>query len=74
MPLGPMKRFKYRGKTYARCKGCGMVGYVGWTHMHGTDVDGHEYGVNWYRSVSELEHRLKEGRVPPGTILRGTRT
>jgi len=74
MPFGPMIRFKYRGKVYNRCKGCGLVGLDGWTHMHHKDVDGHEYGVNWYRSVSELEERLKESENAPDTILRGTRT
>jgi hypothetical protein len=73
MALGPFKHFRYRGKVYTRCGGCGMVGYEGWAHAHANDVDGHEYGVNWYRSVSELEHRLKKSALPPGTILRGTR-
>jgi len=72
MPLGPMKRFKYRGTVYQRCKGCGMVGRDGWAHVHGVDVDGHEYGQNWYRSVDELEHRLRESSLPPGTIFRGS--
>ncbi len=73
MSLGPMTQFVYKGKRYARCKGCGMVGRDGWAHMHSKDVDGHEYGSNWYRSVEELEMRLKETSLPPGTVVRGTR-
>lgn len=71
MAFGPMKRFKYRGKVYVRCGGCGLVGRDGWAHEHGKDVDGHEFGRNWYRSVDELEYRLNESRLPPGTIVRG---
>ena len=74
MALGPMITFSYRGKVYTRCKGCGMVGRLNWAHMHSKDVDGHEYGSNWYRSVEELERKSKESDLPPGTILRGRRT
>ena len=73
MALGPFVHFRYQGKEYSRCKGCGMVGRLNWAHMHSKDVDGHEYGSNWYRSVEELELRIKESDKLIGTTVKGRR-
>lgn len=71
MPIEPCTSFIWRAKRYARCTICGQVGREDWAHAHAKDVDGHVYGVNWYRSVAELEAKLAESNIPPGTIVRG---
>lgn len=68
MAMGPMVKFVHAGKRYSRCKGCGLVGLEGWAHMHGKDVDGHEYGQNWYRTVAELDAAVNQP-APRGPVV-----
>ncbi len=74
MPIGPMFRFVLNGKRYVECKGCGRVAPdENWAHVHGRDRHGKEIGQNWYKNVAELEATLKKSRLPPGTVVRGTK-
>jgi hypothetical protein len=63
-----MYSFVDLGEKFLRCDTCKRIGKEGWAHVCGPTGRG-----NWYVSVHALRADLAKSRLPPGTIVRGTK-